>query len=114
MVFHKVKYITFSGVKEIIEVPIKKTSKWVIYEDNIPKYFVDFFDLEKESNAIMNSLVLCSKQSIETVLALINKKNNVKLSVPKVSSLGLKIKTKSEIIKLDLPPIPEKWLSYSM
>ena len=74
MVFHKVKYITFSGVKEIIEVPIKKTSKWVIYEDNIPKYFVDFFDLEKESNAIMNSLVLCSKQSIETVLALINKK----------------------------------------
>lgn len=114
MKFKKSTYITFSGTKHIVEVLKKKDTQWIIYQDNTPKFFVDFFDLETESNAMMNSLVLCGKRSLDEVLNLINKKNNINLSVPKISKLGLKKKIKSEIIELNLQPLPEKWLSYSL
>ncbi|MGJ8743392.1 hypothetical protein [Polaribacter sp.] len=105
-------YRTFSGVKEVLEIPDKKETQWIIFEKNKPKYFVDFFDLETESNAMMNSLVLCSKRSLDEVLQLINKKNNIQLSIPKISKLRVKKKIKFEIIEMTLPPLPEKWLSY--
>jgi len=63
---------------------------------------------------MMNSLVLCAKINIEDVLKLVNKRNNINLSIPKISSLIFKIKLKSEIMELDLVPLPEKWLDYSL
>lgn len=107
-------YRTFSGTKEVIELPKKKETQWIIYQDNEPSFFVDFYDIEVESNAIMNSLVLCAKRPIEEVLELINKKNNINLSIPKISRLGVKKKIKSVFKELDLKPIPEEWLSYSL
>ena len=106
-------YRTFSGTKEIVEIPNRKKTQWLIYENDQPKYFVDFFDLETESNSMMNSLVLCGKKSIEEVLEMINKKNNTNLSIPVITKLGLKKKLKSEKIELHLEPLPEKWLAYS-
>jgi len=107
-------YRTFSGKKEIIEIPKKRHTQWLIYKDNIPTYFVDFYDLEKESNAMMNSLVLCTKRSMKEVLELINKKNNINLSLPVISRLGFKKRVKSRKVELYLEPIPEEWLSYSL
>ncbi|TVZ56323.1 hypothetical protein OD91_1608 [Lutibacter sp. Hel_I_33_5] len=107
-------YRTLSGVKEILETPKKKDTQWVVYRDNKPAYFVDFFDLAIESNAMMNSLVLCTKRSLDEVLSIISERNNVNLSIPKVSRLGLKMKLKSEYRELNLDPIPEKWLAYSL
>lgn len=63
---------------------------------------------------MMNSLILCSKRPTAVVLKLINKKNNVNLSLPKISHLVFKKKIKSEAIKLHLEPIPEEWPSYSI
>ncbi|WP_299666929.1 hypothetical protein [uncultured Polaribacter sp.] len=107
-------YRTLSGIKKVVELPVKKDYQWVIYQDNKPAYFVDYFDLEKESNAMMNILVLCSDNSLNDVLKIISKRNNIYLSVPKVSRIGLQKKIKSEIIDLDLQPIPKKWLAYSL
>lgn len=107
-------YRTFSGTKTIMEIPNKKPTQWIIYQDDKPKFFVDFFDLEKESNAMMNSLVLCGKKPIEDILSLINKRNNVNLSIPKISKIGIKKKVKSEEKEIDLEPLPESWLSYSL
>ena len=107
-------YRTFSGTKEVIELPKKKETQWIIYKDNKPSFYVDFFDLEKESNAMMNSLVLCAKKSINEVLEAINKKNNINLSIPKISRLGLQKKVKSEVKYLELKPLPVKWLDYSL
>ncbi len=107
-------YRTFSGLKEIIELKDKKSSEWIIYEDEKPKYFVDLYDLSIESNSMMNSLVLCSKRSFEETLELINKKNNTNLSIAKPSKIGIKIKIKSEKIELELEPLPEEWLAYSL
>jgi hypothetical protein len=114
MKFLKTTYRTLSGTKKVIEIPNKKNTQWVIYKDDIPTYYVDFYALEIESNAMMNSLVLCTKTSLNEVLKCINKKNNVNLSVPKISRLGYKKKLKSEPIELNLGPLPEEWLSYSL
>ena len=110
----KSTYRTFSGIREIIEVPKNNGAKWVIYQDDKPTFFVDLFDLSIESNSMMNSLVLCARKNIEDVLKLVNKRNNINLSIPKISSLIFKIKLKSEIMELDLVPLPEKWLDYSL
>ncbi|MCG1034989.1 hypothetical protein [Polaribacter sargassicola] len=112
MKLKKNTYRTLSGTKEIVETIKKKSSQWVIYENNKPAFYVDFYDLKTESNLIMNNLVLCSEKSIHEVLELINKRNNINLSVPKISRLGFKKQIKSEEIELSLEPIPEKWLSY--
>ena len=114
MTFLANTYRTLSGTKEIIEIPNKKETEWVIYEDGKPKYYTDFYDLEIESNAMMNSLVLCTKRSLDEVLELINKRNNINLSVPKITRLGFKKKIKSVKKELTLEPIPEKWLAYSL
>lgn len=110
----KTTYVTFSGKKEIIEIPNKKSSQWIIFEDEIPKYFVDMYDLSIESNSMMNSLVLCGKRSMEEVLEHLNKKNNTNLSVSTISKIGIYKKLHSEKIDFQLEPLPEKWLDYSL
>jgi hypothetical protein len=107
-------YRTLSGIKKVVETAKKKHSQELIYQDNKPAYFVDFYDLKEASNAKMNSLVLCSKNSIEDVLKSISKRNNVHLSLPKISKIIFKRKIKSSAIHLDLKPIPLNWLSYSL
>ncbi len=114
MTFLATTYRTLSGTKEIIEIPNKKETEWVIYKDGKPTYYTDFYDLKIESNAMMNSLVLCTKRSLDEVLELINQRNNINLSVPKVTRLGFKKKIKSVEKELDLKPIPEEWLAYSL
>jgi len=112
MKLQKNTYRTLSGTKEVIEIPKKKSSQWIIYKDNEPAFYVDFYDLKTESNQIMNNLVLCSEKSIHDVLELINKRNNINLSIPTISRLGFKKKIKSTEIELSLDPIPTEWLSY--
>jgi len=107
-------YRTFSGIKKIVEIPKRKSTQWVIYQDNKPKYFVDLYDLSIESNAMMNSLVLCAKKSIREVLKEINKKNNINLSIPIISKLGFKKRLKSVPKKIKLESLPEEWLDYSL
>ena len=114
MKFKLSSYITFSGIKYVVELMNKKDTQWVIYQDDKPKFFVDFFYFERESNVMMNSLVLCGKKSIEEVLELINDRNNVHLSVRVITKLGIKRKLNSKIIELDLQPLPEEWLDYSL
>ena len=103
-----------SGIKKIVEINEVKYHQKLIYQDNEPAYLVDFYDLQKESNAMMNILVLCSGNPINKVLKSINKRYNINLSIPIISRIGLQRKIKSEIIKLDLQPIPLKWLGYSL
>ena len=107
-------YRTFSGIKKIAEIPRRKSSQYIIYQDNEPKFYVDLYDLSIESNAMMNSLVLCAKRSMRDVLRKINKRNNINLSIPIISKLGIHRKVKSEPKEIDLQPLPEEWLDYSL
>lgn len=107
-------YRTFSGVKDLIELDEKATTQFIIYQDDQPTYFVDLYDLSVESNSMMNSLTLCAKRSIEDALELINKRNNLNLYIPQPSKIGLKIKTDSEDVEVELEHLPEEWLDYSL
>jgi hypothetical protein len=57
-------YRTFSGTKKVIEIPNRRPTQWIIYQDDKPAFYVDLYDLSIESNAMMNSLVLCAKKSM--------------------------------------------------
>jgi len=105
-------YKTISGTKEIIELLEKTNSKWIVYRNNVPAYLVDIFDLKTESNVIMNSLVLSARKSIDDVLKRISNKNGVTLSVSKTPKLSYKLESK--IVDLNLDPLPESWISYSL
>lgn len=107
-------YRTFSGIKKVMEIPKKKPTQWVIYQDNQPKFYVDLYDLSVESNSMMNSLVLCAKKSIREVLEVINRRNNINLSIPKISKLGFSQKLKSVPKTIELEHLPEDWLDYSL
>lgn len=107
-------YRTFSGTKTVLEIAKRKPTQWIINQDDQPKFYVDLYDLSIESNAMMNSLVLCAKKSIKEVLEAINQRNNINLSITKVSKIGIQKKLKSVPKNVNLEPLPEKWLAYSL
>ncbi len=110
MTYKLTTYKTLTGKKEILETIKKKSTEAIIYKDGEPSYFVDCFDLQTESNVIMNQLVLCQQRSMRSVISEIAQKNNVNLSVkqpPKFAVVG-----ESKTTELDLPPLPEEWISY--
>ncbi|TYP99552.1 hypothetical protein C7447_101152 [Tenacibaculum adriaticum] len=109
MTYNLTTYRTITGKKQILETKKKKSTEAIIYQDGKPAFFVDCFDLQTESNVIMNSLVLCQQRSMNTVIKEIAQKNNINLSI-KGTPLFV-IKKTSEIKELELPPLPEEWLN---
>lgn len=107
-------YRTLRGTEKRIEIPFRKPTQYIIMQDNKPKFYVDLFDISVESNAMMNSLVLCAKKPIKVVIEAINKRNNVNLSISNTSKLVVKKKKKTKKILLALQPLPEEWIDYSL
>ena len=108
MVYKLTTYRTITGKQKILETPRKKSTEAIIYQDDKPTFFVDCFDLQTESNVIMNSLVLCQQRSMIAVIKEISEKNNIKLSIKEAPLFA--IETSSITKELELPPLPEEWL----
>jgi len=109
MKFILTTYQTLTGKKEIVELLEDKNWQAVIYKDEEPSFYVDCYDLQTEANVIMNTLVLCQNKSMSSVIARIAKNKGVNISVKVAPRLS--VKGDSEIIELDLPPLPEEWLN---
>ncbi|KAB1158846.1 hypothetical protein F7018_07000 [Tenacibaculum aiptasiae] len=109
MRFKLTTYKTLNGTKKILELRRRKSTEAIIYKDDSPSFYVDCFDLQTESNVIMNSLVLCQQRKLDEVIREIGKKNNVNLSIQKAPLLS--IKQDAEYTDVDLPPLPEAWLN---
>ena len=77
MKYKLTKYRTLTGKKEILELTEDAYGQWIVYQNKIPKYHINCFDFENESNQILNSLLLKKQQSIDEVLETINKKNSI-------------------------------------
>ncbi len=101
-------YRTLTGTKDILEIPKKKSGQWIIYQNDEPTYFVDCFDFKKESNLIMNNLILSERKTIDEVIKRIRKKKNINLSLPKIPIFEIEVK--SEEKELELKPLPEEWI----
>lgn len=102
-------YRTLTGTKDVLEIPKKKTGQWIIYQNDEPTYLVDCFDFKKESNLIMNNLILSERKTIDEVIKRIKKKNKVKLSLARPPIFEIEVK--SEEKELELAPLPEEWIS---
>ncbi|OSY88793.1 hypothetical protein WH52_03760 [Tenacibaculum holothuriorum] len=109
MTFKLTTYKTLTGTKKILELPRKKNTEAIIYQDDKPAFHVDCFDLQTESNLQMNSLVLAQKRNIVEVIEEIGKKNNVNLSIKEKPFLA--IEKESKLTEVELPPLPEAWLN---
>ncbi|MDY0781189.1 hypothetical protein [Tenacibaculum sp. IB213877] len=109
MTYKLTTYKTIRGKKEILETQKKKSTEAIIYQDDKPAFFVDCFDLQTESNIIMNSLVLCQQRSLKAVIKEIAAKNNVNLSIKETPLFVLK--SSYELKEMELPPLPENWLN---
>jgi hypothetical protein len=109
MKYNLTTYRTLTGTKEVLEIPKRKSGQWIIYQNNEPTYFVDCFDFKKESNLIMNNLILSERKSIDEVIKSIKKKKKIKLSVAKPPMFEIQLKTQER--ELELAPLPEEWIS---
>ncbi len=109
MTYKLTTYKTLTGTKEILELKKRKRTEAIVYKDNIPAFHIDCFDLQTESNVIMNSLVLCQKRTIGEVVKEIAKKNNVDLSIKEAPLFS--IEKSFEFKEVELPPLPENWLN---
>jgi hypothetical protein len=107
-----IPYRIITGTKTIIQAPRKRRTQWIVYQNDTAKFFIDLFDLKKNSNIIMNSLIFCGRKSIDDILKIISHKNNICLSIPKAPFLGFKVKL--EFKEFHLEPMPEEGLSYSL
>ncbi len=109
MTFKLTTYKTLKGTKKILELKKIKSTEAIIYKDNSPCYFVDCFDLQTESNVIMNGLVLGKQRKISNVIKEIGVKNKVNLSIQEAPFLSFE--KDIEYIEMELPPLPESWLN---
>ena len=102
-------YRTLTGTKEVLEIPKKKSGQWIIYQNDEPTYFVDCFDFKKESNLILNNLILSERKTIDQVVKRIRKMKKVDIYLPKTPIFEIEVK--SEEKELELQPLPEAWLN---
>ncbi|MES2064737.1 MAG: hypothetical protein V4456_22665 [Bacteroidota bacterium] len=82
--------------------------QWIIYDNGIPSYHVDVFDKNFASNVQLLKLLENKQETIQSIIAKINTKENIQLSFGHKPTI--EIIKKSELVKLDLKPIPENWV----
>ena len=97
-------YKTLLDTYKVIELPSQSYGEWIIYQNKIPKYHVNLFNLKHESNRIIKEIIENQKRSIDQIIYTINKHNNLNLHLEKRKLLS--IKTTSDILSMVLNPIP--------
>lgn len=103
------KYRTFTGIKEVVEIPDNNYGQFVVYQNKKPKFLINCFDFKHESNQILNGLLLSKGKSISEVLQNINKLKNTKLSVERAPLIEIQVAT--EMTEINLKPLPLEWLN---
>jgi len=101
-------FLTLSGIRRIVELSDMTYGEWIIYEGRIPKYHIASFDGSKSSKKI-DALLDSKKETLDTILTKINKATGQSLC--ERNSPFIRIKLSSELVELDLKPIPLEWLN---
>ena len=109
MKYKLTKYKTLRGNKEILELTENAYGQWIVYQNKKPRFHINCFDFESESNQILNSMLLAQQKTINEVLSIINKKNQTNLTIEKAPFLEIKVD--STIKEFHLKPIPLEWVS---
>lgn len=108
MKYLKKTYRTISGTSDFIDIGNHGYGEWIVYESLVPKFHINCFRENSESDSIIKTLIENENQTIENILTLINKNLRKKLTLGKRPIIALE--TKRELIELELNPIPTEWL----
>ena len=109
MKYKLTSYKTLTGKKEILELTDNAYGQWIIYQNKKPRFHVNCFDFNNESNQILNGWLLAKQKSIQEVLGMINKKNKTNLTIEKAPFLEIKVD--STIKEMSLDPLPLEWVN---
>jgi len=99
-------YFTWHGRQKSILLPDQSYGQWIIYEKLLPKYHVNCFDTNSDSNIKIKELLSDKKQSIEKILERINKMNNTKLSLSSKPLFSVFLNSRLENLELKALPYP--------
>jgi hypothetical protein len=97
-------YKTLSKTIKYIDLGDSVYGEWIVYEKKTPKYHISCFGENSQSDLIIKNLIETKKLTIESIINNINQKFNKKLELGKRPFFS--IKTKSELVELELNPIP--------
>ena len=106
---YKIKeYQTVYGKYDFVDLGNSSYGEWIIYKDNKPKYHVNIFREDFESDIEVKALIEKSNLCFEELLKKIGFENKIKLSLGKKPLL--KLEPNSGIRELNLSPIPIEWM----
>lgn len=109
MKYKLTRYKSIIRNKLILELTKETYGQWVIYQNRNPKFHINCFDFENESNQVLNSLLLAQQKPIEEVLSRINKKENINLSIEKLKFYERAVDSK--IKEIELESLALEWVS---
>jgi hypothetical protein len=80
-----------------------------VYDAGEPKYYIDAFNKDADSNKIIFEILLNNKtETIESIISKINQNYGLKLSLD--NRPFIKVRVKSESVSLSLPPLPDHFV----
>lgn len=101
-------YYSIKGLIKFVDLGDFTYGEWIVYDNKIPKYHINSFNKGSNSDILINSLLESKKETIESIINKINIEQGTKLSLGNRPLIEL-IK-KSEMMNLDLTPLPEHWI----
>ncbi len=101
-------YRTLKGKCELVDIGDHIYGEWIIYENEKPKFHVNLFREDSESDKRIKELIEHKNESIESIIKKINLSFKMELNLGKRPIIEIVVNTKLK--ELALNPIPTEWL----
>jgi hypothetical protein len=102
---------TEAGTFDFIELGNHVYGEWIIYEKDIPKFHINVFGRNTDSDRLIKQLMETENESIEEIIKTINLNLNLSLSFGKRPKKEWIVETKLKAF--ELKPLPMQWFSTS-
>jgi hypothetical protein len=100
---------TEAGTFDFVELGNHVYGEWIIYENDIPKFHINVFGGNTDSDRLIKRLMEKENKSIEGIIKAINSSFNLNLSFGKRPKKEWIVETKLKAF--DLKPLPIQWFS---
>jgi len=107
--YRQLSFYTIRGITKFIDLGDFSYGEWIVYDCWVPKYHVNVFDEQYNSNFLIKSLIENKQETLDSIIDKINVNEGVKLSFG-YRPLFIEIVQKSELVDLELGPLPEQWV----
>jgi hypothetical protein len=107
--YRQLSFYTLRGITKFIDLGDFSYGEWIVYDGRGPKYHVNIFDEQYNSNLLIKSLIENERETLYSIIHKISINEGVKLSLGH-RPLFIEIVQKSELVDLELDPLPERWV----